>query len=172
MGDGGGSRPPVRLANAAAVCAGGAVAGVYHKRILPNYGVFDEKRWFDPGTDRVRALPDRRGPVGVSICEDVWYADGPVASLGRGGADLVVNLNASPFAHGRWDERLAMLRRRVAQAGCPIAYCNLVGGQDELVFDGSSVVVGRGRGTVLRRGRPVRRGPAWWSTSRWPSGTR
>ncbi len=141
-GDGGGTRPPRPLANAAAVCAGGVVAGTYHKHILPNYGVFDEQRWFVAGTDPYVLYEIGGAAVGVSICEDVWYDDGPVASLGRGGADLVVNINASPFSHGRWDERLAMLRRRVAEAGCPLAYCNLVGGQDELVFDGASVVLG------------------------------
>jgi NAD+ synthase (glutamine-hydrolysing) len=140
--DGGGSRPPVRLANAAAVCAGGRVAGVYHKRILPNYGVFDEKRWFDPGTGDFGLFRIGGVPVGVSICEDIWDPDGPVVALGRGGAALVVNINASPFAHGRWEERLAMLGDRATRAGCPVAYCNLVGGQDELVFDGASVVVG------------------------------
>jgi NAD+ synthase (glutamine-hydrolysing) len=142
-GDGGGSRPPMALANAAALCAGGRIAGVYHKRILPNYGVFDEKRWFDPGTEPFVLYEIGGVPVGVSICEDIWDPEGPVVALGRGGAGLVVNINASPFAHGRWDERLAMLGERAGQAGCPIAYCNLVGGQDELVFDGASVVVGR-----------------------------
>ena len=140
--DGGGTRPPARLANAAAVCAGGSIVGVYRKRILPNYGVFDEKRWFDPGSGHHVLYEVAGAAVGVSICEDVWYADGPVVELGVGGADLVVNINASPFAHGRFEERLTMLRRRVGQAGCPVAYCNLVGGQDELVFDGASVVVG------------------------------
>ena len=80
--------------------------------------------------------------VGVSICEDVWSADGPVPALGRAGADVVVNLNASPYSRGRRSERLAMLRERVAEAGCAIAYVNQVGGQDELVFDGASLVVG------------------------------
>jgi len=81
--------------------------------------------------------------VGISICEDVWSPDGPVVDLGRGGADLVVNINASPYSHGRFSERLGMLRQRVGQAGCALAYCNLVGGQDELVFDGASVVLDR-----------------------------
>jgi NAD+ synthase (glutamine-hydrolysing) len=140
--DGGGSRPPLLLSNAAAVCAGGVVAGVYHKRILPNYGVFDEKRWFEPGTGPFTLYGIGGVRVGVSICEDIWDPEGPVVALGRGGAQIVVNINASPFAAGRWDERLAMLAERARQAGCPIAYCNLVGGQDELVFDGASVVVG------------------------------
>jgi len=140
-GDGGGSRPPSKLANAAAICAESSVVGVYRKRNLPNYGVFDEKRWFDPGEGPHVLYRVAGAAVGVSICEDLWDPEGPVVRLGRGGADLVVNINASPFARGRWEERLGVLRRRAAEAGCPIAYCNLVGGQDELVFDGASTVV-------------------------------
>ncbi|HXW39481.1 MAG TPA: NAD+ synthase [Acidimicrobiales bacterium] len=151
-GDGGGSKPPARLWNAAAVCANGSLVGSYHKHDLPNYGVFDEKRWFTPGTEP-HALYDIAGvAVGISICEDVWSPDGPVVELGRGGADIVVNINASPFSHGRWGERLTMLRERVAQSGAALAYCNLVGGQDELVFDGASVVLGAD-GTLLAAAR-------------------
>jgi len=140
-----------RLANAAALCAGGEVLGVYRKQLLPNYGVFDEQRWFTPGA----ALPTLYHvggiPVGVSICEDAWAEGGPVAALGRAGAELVVNLNASPYSRGRRRERLAMLADRVAEAGCPIVYVNQVGGQDELVFDGASLVVGAD-GTLLAAG--------------------
>jgi NAD+ synthase (glutamine-hydrolysing) len=89
--------------------------------------------------------------VGVSICEDVWFDDGPVAHAGRAGADVVVNLNASPYSRGRRVERLAMLNGRVAEAGCSIAYVNQVGGQDELVFDGDSLIVGAD-GTLLASG--------------------
>src|SRR5271167_4069361 len=129
------------LANAAAVCAGGRVVGVYRKRFLPNYGVFDEQRWFVP-SDEPPALFGVAGAwVGVSICEDVWFDDGPVAQAGRAGADVVVNLNASPYNRGRRAERLALLSGRVAEAGCAIAYVNQVGGQDELVFDGDSLMV-------------------------------
>ena len=131
----------VGLANAAAVCAGGRVVGVYRKRFLPNYGVFDEQRWFVP-SDEPPALFGVAGAwVGVSICEDVWFENGPVAQAGRAGADVVVNLNASPYNRGRRSERLAMLSGRVAEAGCAIAYVNQVGGQDELVFDGDSLIV-------------------------------
>ena len=131
----------VGLANAAAVCAGGRVVGVYRKRFLPNYGVFDEQRWFVP-SDEPPALFGLAGAwVGVSICEDIWFDDGPVAQAGRAGADVVVNLNASPYNRGRRAERLAMLSGRVAEAGCAIAYVNQVGGQDELVFDGDSLIV-------------------------------
>jgi NAD+ synthase (glutamine-hydrolysing) len=140
-----------RLANAAAVCAGGRVVSVYRKCLLPNYGVFDERRWFDPG-DRTSELFSVRGVfVGVSICEDVWFEDGPVVALGRAGAQLVVNINASPYSRGRRAERLAMLRDRIAESGCAIAYVNQVGGQDELVFDGDSLVLS-GDGSLVAAG--------------------
>ena len=119
----------VGLANAAAVCAGGRVVGVYRKRFLPNYGVFDEQRWFVP-SDEPPALFGVAGAwVGVSICEDIWFDGGPVAQAGRAGADVVVNLNASPYNRGRRAERLAMLSGRVAEAGCAIAYVNQVEGR-------------------------------------------
>jgi NAD+ synthase (glutamine-hydrolysing) len=148
-GDGG--RPPARLANAAAVCAGGRVHGVYRKQLLPNYSVFDERRWFTPGGGPPTLYRVGGVLVGVSICEDVWTAGGPVAALGRAGAQVVVNLNASPYSQGRRAERLAMLVDRVREVGCPIAYVNQVGGQDELVFDGASLVVGED-GTLLAAG--------------------
>jgi len=147
-----GAGPRGRLANAAAVCARGAVVGVYHKRLLPNYGVFDEERWFTPGAGPLVRYGVAGAAVGVSICEDVWFADGPVPSLGRAGVGLVVNLNASPYSRGRRAERLAMLRQRVAESGCAIAYVNQVGGQDELVFDGASLIVGAD-GELLAAGR-------------------
>ncbi|HEY6474181.1 MAG TPA: NAD+ synthase [Acidimicrobiales bacterium] len=136
------------LSNAAAVCAGGRVAGIYRKRFLPNYGVFDEQRWFIPSTEPPALFGIAGAWVGVSICEDVWFDDGPVAHEGRAGADVVVNLNSSPYNRGRHAERLAMLRGRVAEAGCAIAYVNQVGGQDELVFDGDSLVVAAGGSLV------------------------
>jgi NAD+ synthase (glutamine-hydrolysing) len=143
--------PRPTLANAAAVCAGGQVVGIQHKRLLPNYGVFDEERWFTPGFGPLTLYRIAGGLVGVSICEDVWSSEGPVPELGRAGADLVVNLNASPYSRHRRAERLAMLRSRVAESGCAIAYVNQVGGQDELVFDGASVVMGAD-GTLLAAG--------------------
>src|SRR6201996_682127 len=141
----------VGLANAAAVCAGGRVVGVYNKRFLPNYGVFDEQRWFVPSDEPPPLFGVAGAWVGVSICEDVWCADGPVAQEGRAGADVVVNLNASPYNRGRRAERLTMLSGRVAEAGCAIAYVNQVGGQDELVFDGDSLIMGAD-GTLLATG--------------------
>ena len=133
-----------RLANAAAICAGGAVAGVYRKRLLPNYSVFDEQRWFTPGTGAPVLYRVGGALVGVSICEDVWADRGPVAGLGAAGAQLVVNVNASPYSRGRRGQRLAMLEARVEEAGTAIAYVNLVGGQDELVFDGASLFLDAG----------------------------
>ena len=134
--------PEGRLFNAAAVCVNGEMVGTYHKRLLPNYSVFDEQRWFAPGTEPYSQYVIAGVPVGVSVCEDIWFAGGPVADQGRAGARLVVNLNASPYSIGRRDERLAVLADRVTESGCAIAYVNQVGGQDELVFDGASVVVG------------------------------
>jgi NAD+ synthase (glutamine-hydrolysing) len=131
-----------RLFNAAAVCVNGEMVGSYHKRLLPNYSVFDEQRWFVPGTEPYSQYVIAGVAVGVSVCEDVWFAAGPVADQGRAGAQLVVNLNASPYSIGRRDDRLAVLADRVSESGCAIAYVNQVGGQDELVFDGASVVVG------------------------------
>jgi len=139
------------LSNAAAVCAGGRVVGLYRKQLLPNYGVFDEQRWFIPGSEQPTLFGVAGAWVGISVCEDVWFADGPVAHQGRAGADVVVNLNASPYHRGRRSERMAVLRQRVAEAGCAIAYVNQVGGQDELVFDGDSLVVASD-GTLLASG--------------------
>jgi NAD+ synthase (glutamine-hydrolysing) len=132
---------PRRLRNAVAVCVDGRVLGIYHKRRLPNYGVFDEERWFAPGTTPLELYRIADVPVGLSICEDLWFPDGPIPLQARGGARLVVNVNASPYSIGREDDRLAEARRRVAEAGCAIAYVNQVGGQDELVFDGGSFVM-------------------------------
>ena len=153
----GGAWPPVAgtLANAAAVCAGGRVVGVYRKRLLPNYSVFDEQRWFTPGREAPVLYRIGGVLVGVSICEDVWADRGPVAALGEGGAQVVVNLNASPYARGRRAERLAMLARRVRETGCAIVYVNEVGGQDELVFDGSSLVLDA-RGALVAAGAQFR----------------
>lgn len=145
-----GPRRP-HLANAAAVCVGGDVAGVYRKRLLPNYSVFDEQRWFTPGDEPPVLYRVADVLVGVSICEDAWADCGPVAWLGAAGAQVVVNINASPYSRGRRAERLAMLGERVGEAGAAIVYVNLVGGQDELVFDGASLVVAAD-GTLVAAG--------------------
>ncbi|MFZ0665907.1 MAG: NAD+ synthase [Acidimicrobiales bacterium] len=135
------SGAPRRLRNAAAVCVSGRVVGVYHKRLLPNYSVFDEARWFSPGTGAPPTFEVAGAIVGVSICEDLWFPHGPVAELGSAGTQLVVNLNASPYSVGRRLDRLSVMRERVKESGCAIAYANQVGGQDELVFDGDSILM-------------------------------
>ena len=139
-----------RLWNAAAVCHGGAVVGTYRKRRLPNYAVFDEQRYFTPGDEPLRLWGVAGLPVGVSVCEDAWAPAGPIPGQAGGGARLVVNLNASPYHAGKVGDREGMLAERANEADCPIVYVNLVGGQDELVFDGGSLVVGAD-GRVLAR---------------------
>ena len=127
--------------NSAAVIAGGAVQHMYRKQHLPNYGVFDEKRYFLPGhAPCVFELDGVR--VGLTICEDVWRS-GPVEQAAHAGAQLILNLNASPYQAGKIREREAVVRERVMAAGIPLIYANLVGGQDELVFDGASFVMNR-----------------------------
>ncbi|MDQ6614900.1 MAG: NAD+ synthase [Actinomycetota bacterium] len=129
------------LFNAAAVCAFGQVHGVYRKQVLPNYGVFDEKRYFAPGTGARELYLIGGVRVGVSVCEDAWDPAGPIAAQAAGGAELIANINASPYYRGRLTERERMLATRAADASCPVVYVNLLGGQDELVFDGASVVL-------------------------------
>ena len=129
------------LANAAAVCAGGEVRGVYRKQRLPNYGVFDEQRYFGAGTGTGQLYTLGGVRVGVSICEDLWDPAGPVAEQAAAGAELIVNINASPYHADRLAEREHLLATRAADASCPLVYLNQVGGQDELVFDGASMVV-------------------------------
>jgi NAD+ synthase (glutamine-hydrolysing) len=130
-----------RLHNAAAVCAEGRVRGVYRKRLLPNYAVFDEERYFEPGGESPLLWGVAGVSVGVAICEDAWADDGPLSRLADGGAEVVVLLNASPFHAGKRLEREHTVARRAVEAGCAHVYVNLVGGQDELVFDGGSFVV-------------------------------
>ncbi len=138
------------LRNAAAICAGGAVVGTYHKRLLPNYAVFDEQRYFTPGTSPL-ALYDVAGArVGVAICEDAWAASGPILDQGAGGAELIVLPNASPYHRLRQAERERMIATRAEDAHATIVYVNQVGGQDELVFDGASFVVDD-RGDLVTR---------------------
>lgn len=139
------------LYNAAAVCSGGRVLGTYHKQILPNYGVFDEQRYFAVGTPATQLYRVAGIRVGVSICEDAWVANGPIAAQASAGAELVVNLNASPFFAGRRKGREAMIATRAADSSVPVVYVNQVGGQDELVFDGASMVFD-GSGKLLASG--------------------
>jgi len=136
--------------NAVAVCAGGRVAGTYHKRHLPNYDVFDEMRHFRPGDGSMSLFEIAGFPVGVTLCEDAWIPDGPVSQLASGGARLVINVNGSPFREDKAAVRESVIRQRVSEAGIPVVYANLVGGQDELVFDGGSFVVGSDGDVVAR----------------------
>ncbi|MEO1055534.1 MAG: NAD+ synthase [Actinomycetota bacterium] len=130
------------LYNAAAVCAGGDIVGRYHKRLLPNSSVFDEARYFVPGhgSDPLESFIVAGVPVGVSICEDVWSPTGAVAEQAAAGVELNININASPFSIGKQARRERMLAMRATDAHCALVYVNQVGGQDELVFDGGSVV--------------------------------
>jgi NAD+ synthase (glutamine-hydrolysing) len=128
------------LYNAAAVCAEGTVRAVVRKELLPNYGVFDERRYFAPGAKADRLFLIGGVRVGVTVCEDAWSPSGPVGRLGEGGAELVVTINASPYRAGILAQRERMIATRAADASCALAYVNLVGGQDELVFDGASMV--------------------------------
>ncbi|HLE99731.1 MAG TPA: NAD+ synthase [Gaiellaceae bacterium] len=128
------------LANACAVCADGRVHAIYRKHFLPNYGVFDEHRYFAEGRDLVLLrLGDTS--IGPTICEDVWQPGPPATDLALAGAQLIVNLSASPFHVGKAEEREEMLVTRARDTSSYLAFCNLVGGQDELVFDGHSVVL-------------------------------
>ena len=140
------------LYNAAAVCAEGRIVGVYRKQLLPNYSVFDEQRYFVAGTDPGPLYEIGGVRVGVTICEDVWSPTGPLADQAAGGAELAVNINGSPYHRGKLGERQTMLATRAADAGIPLLYCNLVGGQDELVFDGASVLFD-GQGRIVARAR-------------------
>jgi NAD+ synthase (glutamine-hydrolysing) len=136
--------------NAAAVIEGGAVRGVYRKHHLPNYSVFDEKRYFQAGNE---PLVFGYGAVtfGVNICEDMWYPGGPaVAQAGEGGAELLINLSSSPFFRGKTRNRERMLSTRAADNVAVVAFVNQVGGQDELVFDGSSVILDQNGETIAR----------------------
>jgi NAD+ synthase (glutamine-hydrolysing) len=128
------------LANACAVCADGALRAVYRKHFLPNYGVFDEHRYFAEGRDLV-VLQMGETAVGITICEDVWQPGPPATDLSLAGAQLIVNLSASPFHVGKAEDREEMLVTRARDTSSYFAFCNLVGGQDELVFDGHSVVL-------------------------------
>ncbi|HUF49205.1 MAG TPA: NAD+ synthase [Longimicrobiales bacterium] len=129
------------LFNAAAVLHDGEWIATYHKQRLPNYGVFDELRYFKPGQGEV-LIRVRDAWVGVSICEDIWLPGGPVGRLARAGADVIVNINASPYHRAKWQARHRMLATRASDHAVVLAYVNLVGGQDELVFDGNSVIFG------------------------------
>jgi NAD+ synthase (glutamine-hydrolysing) len=139
------------LYNAAAVIADRRLVATYGKRYLPNYGVFDESRYFHPGR-RLPAVVLNGTTVGVSICEDIWFPEGPVQTLAAAGAEVIVNINASPFHVGKTRLREQMLATRARDNGVIVTYTNAVGGQDELIFDGNSLVLDQA-GDVILRGR-------------------
>ena len=136
--------------NACAVAHDGKLAGVYRKIHLPTYGVFDEDRYFEPG-DVCPVFVINGVRVGVSICEDLWYPVGPIDVLREAGAEVVVNINASPYHMGKGAEREALVSTRASDNGVWLAYVNMVGGQDELVFDGGSLLVDH-TGDLVARG--------------------
>lgn len=137
--------------NAAAVIYEGKLVGVYHKHYLPNYGVFDENRYFQAGQQA--PVFDLHGVhVGVNICEDIWYATGPITKQAFAGAEVIININGSPFYAGKGAVREEMIATRAADNGLIVAYLNLVGGQDELVFDGGSMVFNE-QGIMIARGK-------------------
>jgi NAD+ synthase (glutamine-hydrolysing) len=137
------------LYNVCAVCAGGEVKALYRKRFLPNYGVFDEHRYFAPGRD-LFLLEHGEVLIGPTVCEDIWQPGPPATDLALAGAQLIVNISASPFHVGKEREREQMLQTRARDNVCYVAFVNAVGAQDELVFDGHSVVLDD-EGEVLAR---------------------
>lgn len=139
------------LYNAAAVIVDRRLVATYCKRYLPNYGVFDESRYFHPGR-RIPAVVLNGTTVGVSICEDIWFPEGPVHTLAAAGAEVIVNINASPFHVGKTRLREQMLATRARDNGVIVTYTNAVGGQDELIFDGNSLVLDQA-GDVMLRGK-------------------
>jgi NAD+ synthase (glutamine-hydrolysing) len=143
------------IANAAAVIAAGRLAAVHRKAALPNYKVFDEKRYFHPGTEPT-VLSVKGFRIGVLICEDLWVAE-PARRARLAGAELLVVINASPYERGKQREREAVARQRVTEVALPLAYVNTLGGQDELVFDGNSFVM-NAEGEVVLRAPPFEAG--------------
>jgi NAD+ synthase (glutamine-hydrolysing) len=141
-----------RLYDSAALVQQGIVVAVYRKIQLPNYAVFDEKRYFEPGSHGLVLAADGVR-IGVTICEDLWIRNGPQTfEVQQGGANLIVNLSASPYHRGKWRERRELISRRARECGAPIVYANMVGGQDDLIFDGHSLVADN-TGAILAQGR-------------------
>ncbi len=125
------------ISNAAAFIVDGRIAHIESKMHLPNYDVFDEKRYFKPA-EKCSVIEHNGVKLGINICEDIWVDDGPCEIQASEGAEVIINISASPFHVGKLSERISLLRRRAADNRVPIAYCNLVGGQDDLLFDGGS----------------------------------
>src|SRR5439155_1074523 len=137
--------------NAAAILHDGRVAGVYHKQYLPNYGVFDEDRYFQAGS-AAPVFTVGETCFAVNVCEDIWYPTGPTTRQALAGAELVVSINASPYHAGKGQQRERLIATRAADDLVCVAFVNTVGGQDELVFDGGSLIVNE-RGEIVARGR-------------------
>ena len=137
--------------DAAAIMSNGKLVHVYHKMLLPNYGVFDEYRYFKPGK-RFPIITIRGVNIGVNICEDIWYADGPARTQALAGAEIIVTINASPYHKGKGWERRQMLASRAKENNVYVVYANTVGGQDELVFDGYSMILDP-RGKLVAAGK-------------------
>ncbi len=146
-------REGTHLYNSAGLIYCGEIQAIYRKQHLPNHAVFDEKRYFNAG-DRPCSFLFKGVNIGLTICEDMWHS-GTMQKAQSTGAELILNLNASPFHLGKSSEREAIMRQRVAEAPIPIVYCNLVGGQDELVFDGASFVMDA-KGQVIKRCEPFK----------------
>ena len=135
--------------NAAAIIHDGKIVKKYVKHHLPNYGVFDEYRYFVPGEESC-SFEVAGNKISLAICEDIWQDGGPIAEISKLNTDLLLVINGSPFEHGKDDVRLDLLKKRVSQINAPIAYVNMVGGQDELVFDGDSIVINK-NGEIANR---------------------
>ena len=138
--------------NAAAILINGEIKGIYNKIFLPNYGVFDEERYFQRGKNPIFIKTCDNLAFGISICEDIWYPEGPGFTSALFNADILLNINASPFHYNKWSIREKMLSTRALDYGTAIFYCNMVGGQDELVFDGHSLVINE-NGEIINRGK-------------------
>ncbi|HEV8566843.1 MAG TPA: NAD+ synthase, partial [Actinoplanes sp.] len=132
--------PGIGRRDASALLLGGEVVATYFKHHLPNYGVFDEDRYFEPGED-LTVVRFGGVDIALTVCEDLWQAGGPFTAACRAGVGLVLNINASPYELNKDDVRLPLIKRRAAEAGATVAYVNMIGGQDELVFDGDSMIV-------------------------------
>ncbi len=137
------------LYNSAAIIADGRLVTTYCKLYLPNYGVFDESRYFHPGR-RIPIVVLNGTALGVNICEDIWFPEGPTRAQAAAGAEVIVNINASPFHIGKSRFREQMLATRARENGAIVTYTNMVGGQDELVFDGNSLILDQAGEMILR----------------------
>ena len=137
--------------NAAAIINDGKLVSIYHKIYLPNYGVFDENRYFQAGSECPVYTIFGVG-IGVNICEDIWYEAGPATAQAYAGAEVIVNISASPYHYGKENFRQRMLGTRASDNVAIVVYCNLVGGQDELIFDGNSMVLNE-KGQLIARGK-------------------